>query len=276
MCCNQGSRITTCEVDVKMAKFKIKRGKNQNEGKNRRLPNVFNKKQLIELFTSIEETDIFMACLIALFCGLRISEVCKLKKQDIDLIDCKIKIVQGKGSKDRYVMLPSSIKPLIEKWFRITESEYFIPTSSAKGISTNYLSIKFRRYLKKAGLLLEHEKTSNGQQRHLYSFHTLRHTYATYLLEKGVDLYYIQRSLGHSDIYTTQIYAYISQKDLQEKIEKAFRTTSQTTQKKTTQTTATLTDPLEILKMRFANGELTLEELKEKIEVIQSMQTNIF
>ena len=63
---------------------------------------------------------------------------------------------------------------------------------------------------------------------------------------------------------------------MQEKIEKAFRTTSQTTQKKTIQTTATLTDPLEILKMRFANGELTLEELKEKIEVIQSMQTNIF
>jgi len=98
-----------------MAKFKIKRGKNQNEGKNRRLPNVFNKKQLIELFTVMEETDIFIACLLALFCGLRISEVCQLKKQDVDLVDSKIKIIQGKGNKDRYVMLPSSIKPLIEK-----------------------------------------------------------------------------------------------------------------------------------------------------------------
>ena len=77
-----------------MAKFKIKRGKNQNEGKNRRLPNVFNKKQLIELFTVMEETDIFIACLLALFCGLRISEVCQLKKQDVDLVDSKIKIKQ--------------------------------------------------------------------------------------------------------------------------------------------------------------------------------------
>jgi len=251
---------------------KIKRGKNQNEGKHRILPNVFNKKQLTELFTAIEETDVFMACLIALFCGLRISEVCQLKKQDMDLVDGKIKIVQGKGSKDRYVMLPSSIKPLIEKWFRITESDYFIPSSSKKGISTNYLSIKFRRYMRKAGLLIKWEKTSNGQQRHLYSFHTLRHTYATYLLEKGVDLYYIQRSLGHSDIYTTQIYVYISNKDLKEKIEKAFGTTVQ----KKIISQANISDPVEILKIRYANGELTLEELKEKIDVLKSMQTEIF
>lgn len=143
-----------------MAQFKNKRGKNQNEGKNRILPNVFNKKQLLELFTAIEETDIFVACLLALFCGLRISEVCQLKRQDVDLVGCKIKIVRGKGSKDRYVMLPSSIKPLLEKWFRVTESEYFISTSSKNGISTNYLSIKFRGYLKKSGLLIEWNKTS--------------------------------------------------------------------------------------------------------------------
>jgi len=149
---------------------KLKRGRDQYEGKGRILPNVFNKKQLLELFTAIEETDIFIACLLSLFCGLRISEVCQLKRQDVDLVDCKIKVVQGKGSKDRYVMLPSSIKPVIEKWFRITESEYFIPTTSNSGISTAYLSLKFRSYLKKAGLLIEWHKTSVGQKRHLYSF----------------------------------------------------------------------------------------------------------
>lgn len=247
-----------------------KRGKNQNEGKNRKLPNVFNKKQLIELFTVIEETDVFMGCLLALFCGLRIGEVCKLKKNDIDLESERIKIVQGKGSKDRYVMLPSSIKPLIEKWFRITEDQYFIPTNSEKGISENYLSKKFREYLRKANLLIETEKTSVGQQRHLYSFHTLRHTYATYLLEKGVDLYYIQRSLGHSDIYTTQIYAYVSQKDLKEKIEKAFNT------RKREERTATINDPLEILKIRFANGQIGIEEFKQKNEILKNCSATLF
>ena len=260
-----------------MPKFKKnKRGKNQYEGKGRILPNVFNKKQLLDLFTAIEETDIFIACLLALFCGLRISEVCQLKRQEVDTVDGKIKVVQGKGAKDRYVMLPSSIKPLIEKWFRITENEYFIPTTSNKGMSTTYLSIKFRGYLKKAGLLIESEPTSNGQKRHLYSFHTLRHTYATYLLEKGVDLYYIQRSLGHSDIYTTQIYAYISSKDLKEKIEKAFsgKILPTATKRMTTITNNNSSDPMEILKLRYVSGEITREELEEKIEVINTMTKN--
>jgi integrase/recombinase XerD len=255
-----------------------RRGKNQNEGKNRSLPNVFNKKQLIELFSVIDETDIFLACLLALFCGLRISEVCQLRRRDVDLVDCKIKVVQGKGCKDRYVMLPSSLKPLIEKWFRVSESEFFIPTSAKEGVSPNYISLKFRAYLEKAGLLLDWKKTKNEQQRHLYSFHTLRHTYATYLLERGVDLYYIQRSLGHSDIYTTQIYAYVSQKDLQQKIENAFAHKKELAQRKTSQTATQLLDPIEVLKLRFASGDINQDELLEKINIItgQGKNQNLF
>ena len=248
-----------------------KRGKNQNEGRGRVLPNVFNKKQLTDLFTSIEETDVLIGCALALFCGLRISEVCQLKRLDVDLVECRIKIVQGKGSKDRYVMLPSSMKPIIEKWFRISESEYFIPAMSEYGISTNYLSIKFRQYLKKSNLLIDSEKTRAGQQRHLFSFHTLRHTYATYLLERGVDLYYIQRSLGHSDIYTTQIYAYISQKDLKAKIEKAFGKTEHEIKKNISTQSS---DPLEVLKLRYASGEITRDELEEKINVLNLINSN--
>ena len=81
----------------------------------RKLPNIFNKKQLIVLFERIDDTHVFMGCIIALFCGLRISEVCNLKKQDIDLESEKVLVRKGKGSKDRVVMFPSKIKPLIEK-----------------------------------------------------------------------------------------------------------------------------------------------------------------
>ena len=246
---------------------KIKRGKNQNEGKDRKLPNVLNKRQILDLFSVIYETDIFMACLIALFCGLRISEVCNLKKQDIDLETGKIKIVAGKGNKDRYVMLPSKLKPIIEKWYRINdENEYFITGMFTKRYSESYLSLKFRQYLEKAGLLIKTKKTSHGQQRHLYSFHTLRHTYATYLLEKGVDLYYIQRALGHSDIYTTQIYAYVSQKDLQQKIEKAFGCTKR-------KSFGNIDNPVQLLKLRYAYGELSLDEFKDKLEILNKIDS---
>ncbi|MCK4589654.1 MAG: tyrosine-type recombinase/integrase [Nanoarchaeota archaeon] len=253
---------------------KIKRGKNQNEGKNRKLPNVFNKKQILSLFGVIYETDIFMACLIALFCGLRISEVCNLKKQDMDLEGGKLKVVAGKGNKDRYVMIPSKLKSIMERWNRINdEGEYFIKGMFVEKHSTGYLSLRFRHYLRKANLLIKTKKTSHGQQRHLYSFHTLRHTYATYLLEKGVDLYYIQRALGHSDIHTTQIYAYVSQKDLKNKINMAFG-------KEEKFNNQSIVDPVQLLKLKFANGDLTLDELNEKLQILEKTNSltnsNIF
>lgn len=238
----------------------------------RSLPNVFNKKQLIALFESIKDNHVFMGCLIALFCGLRISEVCNLKKQDIDLESEKVLIRQGKGDKDRVVMLPSCLKPLFEKWFRMTkENEYFIGGMYKEKYREPFLAFKFRRALDKAKLKIETFKTVLGQQRYAYSFHTLRHTYATYLLEQGVDLYYVQRSLGHVDIHTTQIYAYISNKDLQNKINFAFGKHKTSKEKDFSK----VDDPLQLLKLKFANNELSLEEFQAKYDLLQKLDTDI-
>lgn len=234
--------------------------------KGRKLPNVFNKKQLLNLFSCIEETDIFIACLLALCCGLRISEVCELRKRDIDFESMKIKVVQGKGGKDRYVMLPEKLKPILEKWFRLSEAELVVPAVYIEKQSTAQLSIRFRRYLKKAGLSIKTFKTSIGQQRYAYSFHTLRHTYATFLLEKGVDLYYVQRALGHSDIHTTQIYAHISNKDLQNKINGAFG------HKPKKSEYGAVFDPVQLLQLKFANNEINIEEFNAKMEVLNQFK----
>ena len=231
--------------------------------KGRKLPNVFNKKQLLKLFSCIEETDIFIGSLLALCCGLRVSEVCAVRKRDIDFESMKIKVVQGKGSKDRYVMLPEKLKPILEKWSRLNESELVVPAMYIDQQSGGQLSIRFRRYLKKAGLSIKTFKTCVGQQRYAYSFHTLRHTYATFLLEKGVDLYYVQRALGHSDIHTTQIYAHISNKDLQNKINFAFG------KKPKKAEYGTVFDPVQLLQLKFANGELSLDEYRDKLGVLE-------
>tara|TARA_Y100000031_G_scaffold70996_1_gene78675 strand:- start:7650 stop:8402 length:753 start_codon:yes stop_codon:yes gene_type:complete len=235
----------------------------------RTLPNVFNKKQLITLFENIEDPTVFVGSLLSLFCGLRISEVCNLKKQDIDLEAEKVMVRGGKGDKDRIVMLPNSLKPLVEKWFRFNkESEYFLPTMYNKKYHKNMLSQKFRKCLAKSQLKIKTFITKHGQQRYAYSFHTLRHTYATYLLEKGVDLYYVQRSLGHVDIHTTQIYAYISNKDLQNKINQAFG------RKKKTNSFNYVNDPYQLLKLKFANNEISLEEFREKFELLKDLDVN--
>ncbi len=235
----------------------------------RKLPNVFNKKQLLTLFENIDDVQLFMGSLLALFCGLRISEVCNLKKQDVDLESEKIVIRQGKHDKDRVVMLPGVLKPLLEKWFRLNKgSEFVICTPYNNRFQENQLSKKFRQSLQKVGLSIETFKTNIGQQRYAYSFHTLRHTYATYLLKQGVDLYYVQRSLGHVDIHTTQIYAYISNKDLQGKINMAFGN-----KKHKPKNYETTSDPLNLLKLKFASGEMDLEEFREKFELLQSLDS---
>jgi len=234
----------------------------------RTLPNILNKKQLISLFENIDDAPIFMGCLIALFCGLRISEVCNLKKQDIDLEAEKLFVRQGKGSKDRIVMLPSTLKPILEKWFRFEkESEFYISNGYGNPFMPNFLSKKFKEALEKAKLKIKTFKTVVGQQRYAYSFHTLRHTYATYLLEQGVDLYYVQRSLGHTDIHTTQIYAYISNKDLQNKINVAFGK-KLSHQKHYEQ----IEDPLQLLKLKFASGEISKVIFEERYLLLTSLE----
>tara|TARA_Y100000310_G_scaffold55512_1_gene50880 strand:- start:425 stop:1237 length:813 start_codon:yes stop_codon:yes gene_type:complete len=220
------------------------------KGKGRKLPNVFNKKQLLKLFSCIEETDIFIGSLLALCCGLRLSEVCDLKKQDVDFGNMKIKVVQGKGSKDRYVMLPEKLKPILQKWFRVNESELVVPAVYREKLSGGQLSLRFRKYIKKADLKIKTFKTTLGQQRYAYSFHTLRHTYATFLLDKGVDLYYVQKALGHSDIHTTQIYTHISNKDLQNKINFAFGKSSKKKRY------GDVVDPVQLLQLKYANNEI--------------------
>ncbi len=85
-------------------------------------------------------------------------------------------------------MLPSKVKPVFERWFRLqTDSEYLIAGYNDNKFKSEILSKHFRKYLVKADLSIKTFKTECGQQRDAYSFHTLRHTYATLLLEKGVN-----------------------------------------------------------------------------------------
>jgi integrase/recombinase XerD len=145
---------------------------------------------------------------LAYGCGLRASEVVRLKVGDIDSAQQIIRIVQAKGRKDRNVMLPSDILGLLRDWWKER------PTSQDKGIECNdrllfpgyggkHLSTRqISRLFKTAARAAEITKP--------VMLHTLRHSFATHLLERGVDIRVIQALLGHSKLTTTARYASVA------------------------------------------------------------------
>jgi integrase/recombinase XerD len=137
--------------------------------------------------------------------GLRVSELVSLKLQDINL-DANVVRVMGKGSKERMVPFGSHAGNITQKWIKQGRPALL------NGISTPYLFFArggkpmtrqgFWKILKKYGTLAKLSKNITP--------HTLRHSFATHLLEGGADLRSVQTLLGHSDISTTQIYTHIS------------------------------------------------------------------
>lgn len=133
--------------------------------------------------------------------GIRISELCSLKNEDIDLKERMIKIF-GKGSKERYIYLGNDqVVNILVKYKKLTEhegSEYFFINKYHKRLSEQAVRI----YIQQLGKRL-------SQPIHLTP-HMFRHTFATMLLDKDVDIRHIQKILGHSSISITQIYTHVS------------------------------------------------------------------
>ncbi len=136
-------------------------------------------------------------------CGLRIEELLQMKVDAIDLNRRQVLVKNGKGRKDRYVSIASSMEPLcINNMQTYQPKNYVIESMQA----TTYSSSSVRSFLKKscknAGIIKK------------VTPHTLRHSYATHMLENGVGLRHIQELLGHSKPETTMLYTHIARKDL--------------------------------------------------------------
>jgi len=179
--------------------FRIPKGK-----MGKRLPIVLSRQEVEALFGAIKNLK-HRAILMTIYsAGLRISEALHLKLSDIDSQRMTIRIEHGKGNKDRYTLLGKrNLDILREYWKRYRPRDWlFCNPSRKRPLSTTAVRRVFTKALRRAGI-----------KKHAI-VHTLRHSFATHLLEAGTDLYHIQHLLGHTNPKTTAVYLHLSRKEL--------------------------------------------------------------
>ncbi|UCC92001.1 MAG: tyrosine-type recombinase/integrase [Candidatus Aenigmatarchaeota archaeon] len=149
--------------------------------------------------------NLMLKCMFYL--GLRNSEVQNLRIEDIDMINGNVKVVQGKGEKDRYVPIPT--KAFASE---LSSAVGYQHTGKLFLVSDRHIRRIVKQYAVKAGVRKPEEVHP----------HTLRHSYATFLQNQGTPLNVIQDILGHARIDTTTIYVHLGMEKKKEFIEKAF------------------------------------------------------
>lgn len=165
------------------------------------LPTVLNEKEISEILNcteNIKHKAILMLCYSA---GLRLSELTNVKLKDIDSERMQIRIEQAKGRKDRYSILSHTLLDVLRKYFIAYKPKTWLFEGPAGGqYAKRSIQLIMQDSAKKAGILKK------------ISVHSLRHSFATHLLEGGTDLRYIQSLLGHGSSKTTEIYTHITTK----------------------------------------------------------------
>jgi len=184
---------------LKRSTFEIKLPRPRKE---QHLPNVLTMDECARIFSNVDNPKHKLLLLIGYGVGLRRSEIVSLKWEDILFEEHKIHIKQTKGNKDRIVMLPYSLVAYLKNYRALYPSDSWVFPGQYKGeaLSTQTVQTVMTNAVSKAGL----EKKA--------TVHTLRHSFATHLLESGTDIRYIQQLLGHSSIKTTMIYTHITPK----------------------------------------------------------------
>ena len=173
-----------------------------------KVPLVLSQKEIKRILAMAPGLKARVMLSLAYGCGMRAGEVVRLKVGDIDSAQEVIRIVQSKGRKDRNVMLPVDILGLLREWWkeRPTSQDKDVPGPErvlfpgyrGKHLSARQISRLFKETAREAGITKP------------VTLHTLRHSFATHLLERGVDIRVIQALLGHTKLTTTARYASVA------------------------------------------------------------------
>jgi site-specific recombinase XerD len=170
----------------------------------RQLPKVYSSEDAEKILSAHDNIKHRLVLMFAYGCGLRVSEIVRLRIDDIDWDRDMIWVRQGKGRKDRGLMLPHMLQKLLRSYLADNKSNVYIFETDAR--HKPYTS-------RTAEKIFENACIKSGVARK-GGIHSLRHTFATHLLEQGVDLRIIQELLGHASSKTTEIYTHVSNKTI--------------------------------------------------------------
>lgn len=167
-----------------------------------KLPNILSKKEVQHLLQST--TNFKHRCLLAMFygTGLRLDEMSHLKMSCIDAKNGQLKVEKGKGNKDRMTILPKKLIADLRCYYKKDHPKVYLFEGRKAGLplSNGAMQVAVRNAMVNAGF-----------EKGRYSAHSLRHSFATHLLDSGVDLHTIKTLLGHSKIETTMVYLHLQQ-----------------------------------------------------------------
>lgn len=175
----------------------------QSAKRNQALPVVLSRTEINQIIDTTQNIKHKLLLSLAYAAGMRVSEVVNLKVKDVDFEELVIHIKQAKGKKDRITTLSEKLKQDLQSLIAGKDKNDFVFASERGGKLTTRTAQKiFENSLKKSNIKKD------------ATFHSLRHSFATHLLENGVDIRYVQELLGHHNIRTTQRYTQVTNPQL--------------------------------------------------------------
>ncbi|WP_025720964.1 site-specific tyrosine recombinase/integron integrase [Paenibacillus polymyxa] len=172
--------------------------------KESKLPDVLSLNEVMRLLKAVKNPKHRAILYLTYTSGLRVSEVVRLRPEDCDRERKVLKVRQGKGRKDRQTLLSEAAFAMVEQYIGAEQPEDWLFPGQKEGRHLTERSAQkvFEKALAEAGI------------RKQVSIHSLRHSFATHLLENGIDIRYIQELLGHQSVRTTERYTHVSRRDI--------------------------------------------------------------
>lgn len=167
--------------------------------KPKNLPDILTKEEVQAIFDATDNLKHKCVLMTVYGSGLRLSEIVGLKVGDIDSKNMRIFIRQGKGKKDRYAILSQKSLEILRDYWKVYKPKDWLFEGMKEGTSYTRRGVQdmFQKAVKKTGIKKD------------VSLHSLRHAFATHMLESNVNLFHIKQLLGHADISTTTIYLHM-------------------------------------------------------------------